>query len=67
MLPLTKHGQVSVVRNMLERRPSDALAYLLGREGGLSDTNDSVADLNGVHFRLESNKLDDQFALCLVL
>ena len=52
---------------MLERRPSDALAYLLGREGGLSDTNDSVADLNGVHFRLESNKLDDQFALCLVL
>ena len=66
-LPLAKHGQVSVVRNVLERRPSDALAHLLGRKPRLGVTDDSVADLNGVHFGLESNKLDDRFALRLVV
>ena len=67
LLPLAEHGQVGVVLNVLERRPSDALAHLLGREPRLDVTDESVADFNGVHFRLESNKLDDRLALCFVL
>ena len=67
LLPLAEHGQVGVVRNVLERRPSDTLAHLLGREPRLGVTDDSVADLDGVHFGLESNKLDDRLALCLVI
>ena len=65
--PSAEHGQVGVVRNVLERRPSDTLSHLLGREPRLGVTDYSVADLDGVHFGLESNKLDEWRALCLVL
>ena len=67
LLPLAEHGQVGVVRNVLERRPSDTLAYLLGREPRLGVTDDSVADLDGVNFGLESKKLNDRLPLRLVL
>ena len=66
-MPLAVNGEVVVVRDPLERRPSDALANLLGRDPRLGVTDDSVANLDAVHFGLESNKLDDRFALCLIL
>ena len=46
LLTLAEHGQVGVVRNVLERRPSDTLAHLLCREPRLDVTDDSVADLD---------------------
>ena len=52
LLARAEHGQVSVVRNMLERRPSNTLAHLLGRKPRLSVTDDRVADFDKVHFRL---------------
>ena len=55
------------MQNVLARRPSDALAHLFGREPRLGVSDDSVADLNGVDFGFESNKLDDRLAFCLVL
>ena len=67
LLPLAEQGQVGVMRNVLERRPSDTLAHLLGRQPRLGVTDDSVADLDGLHFGLESNELDDRLALRLVL
>ena len=67
LLPLAEHGQVGVVQNLLERRPSNTFAHLLGREPRLTVTDDNVADLDKVYFGIESNKLDDRPTLRLVL
>ena len=67
LLAHAEHGQVYVVRNVRERRPSNTLAPLLGREPRLNVTDGSVADLDGVHFGLEFNKLDYRRSLCLAL
>ena len=67
LLPPAENGQVGVLRNMLELCPSNTLAHLLGREPRLDVTDESVADVDGVHFGLESNKLDYRLALCFFL
>ena len=55
VLPLTQLSQMDVVRNVLERRFSDAFAYLLVCDLRLYVTDDNVSNLNIVHFGLEFN------------
>ena len=67
LLPLAKHGQVGVGRNVRERRQSDTLAHLLGCEPRLGVIDETVANRDKEHFGLESKELDNRLALRLVL
>ena len=62
LLHFAEHGLVRVVQNLLERRSCDTFADQLGREPRLCVTDDSVANLKGIHVSLESNKLDNRLA-----
>ena len=67
LLPLANQGQVVFMRNVLERCLSNTFAHLICRDLRLGVTDDSIADLDKVHFGFKFYKLDDRFAFRFVL